>query len=106
MYTPGFAIFRKANEDYKVPDTNVTIPKGGTVMIPTIGFHYDEKFWKNPHEFDPDRFSPEEVAKRPSQCYFPFGEGPRNCNYIFYSVPFFLKSILFIMKFTIDLLST
>ncbi|CAG9806322.1 unnamed protein product [Chironomus riparius] len=79
MYTPGFAIIRQANEDYKVPDSNITIEKGQMVFIPTIGFHYDEQFWNNPTKFDPERFTQEEIAKRPPQCYFPFGEGPRNC---------------------------
>lgn len=48
-------------------------------MIPTIGFHYDETYWKNPENFDPERFTPEETAKRPNQSFLPFGEGPRNC---------------------------
>jgi len=84
MYTPGFATMRKASEDYKVPDTNITIAKGCTVFIPTVGFHYDEKYWTNPSKFDPERFTQEEIAKRPPQCYFPFGEGPRNCKYYFF----------------------
>ncbi|XP_070493934.1 uncharacterized protein [Chironomus tepperi] len=79
MYTPGFANIRQANEDYKVPNTNITMAKGSTIFIPTIGFHYDEKYWTNPMKFDPERFTQEEIAKRPPQCYFPFGEGPRNC---------------------------
>jgi cytochrome P450 len=29
--------------------------------------------------FDPDRWSPEEVAKRPRYSYFPFGGGQRAC---------------------------
>lgn len=48
-------------------------------MIPNIGFHYDDNFWKNPMEFNPDRFTAEESAKRPNLAFMPFGEGPRNC---------------------------
>lgn len=80
MYSTGFTLMRQAKEDYKVPDTNVTIKKGSNVWIPTLAFHFDERFWKDPTKFDPQRFTQEEIAKRPPQCYFPFGEGPRNCN--------------------------
>jgi cytochrome P450 len=57
----------------------VTIPKGATVFIPIIGIHFDEKYWKNPKKFDPERFTQDEIAKRPSNAYIPFGDGPRNC---------------------------
>nr|ARO50440.1 cytochrome P450 [Chironomus tentans] len=79
MYTPGFTLLRQSSEDFEVPDTNVTIKKGSSVWIPTLAFHFDERFWVNPNKFDPERFTQEEIAKRPAQCYFPFGEGPRNC---------------------------
>ncbi|XP_070493902.1 cytochrome P450 6A1-like [Chironomus tepperi] len=78
-YPPGFSILRTANEDFQVPDSKITIKKGSQVVIPTVGFHYDEQFWANPTKFDPERFSHEEIAKRPQQRYFPFGDGPRNC---------------------------
>jgi cytochrome P450 family 6 len=79
MYTPGFANIRIASNDYKIANSKHTIPKGSMVWIPTLGFHYDERYWKNPKTFDPDRFTQEEIAKRPANVYFPFGDGPRNC---------------------------
>ncbi|CAG9806317.1 unnamed protein product [Chironomus riparius] len=80
MHPPAPFAIRKAKEDYKVPDTNVIIKKNTTVWIPLQCFHYDDRYWNNPSKFDPERFTTEEVAKRPL-CYFPFGEGPRNCKY-------------------------
>ena len=32
-----------------------------------------------PMTYDYCRFTPEERAKRPLHCYFPFGTGPRTC---------------------------
>ena len=39
----------------------------------------DPTLWENPHEFDPDRFSPENMAGRDRWQYLPFGGGPRSC---------------------------
>ncbi|XP_070493897.1 cytochrome P450 6a2-like [Chironomus tepperi] len=78
MHPPAPFIIRKAKDDYKVPETDVTIKKNTTLWIPMQCFHYDDRFWSSPSKFDPERFTAEEVAKRPL-CYFPFGEGPRNC---------------------------
>lgn len=79
MYTPGFASLRKASNDYKIPGTSHVIPKDSAVWIPSIAFHYDQKYWKNPKTFDPENFSNEENLKRPPYVFLPFGEGPRNC---------------------------
>ena len=82
MNAPAPFAMRKASDDYKVPDTDIVIKKGKSVWLPMQCLQYDDRYWENPYKFDPDRFTPEEVAKRPL-CYFPFGEGPRNCNYFF-----------------------
>lgn len=79
MYTPGFIQFRKASQDYKIPNSTQIIPKDSAVWIPSIGFHYDDRFWPNPKKFDPERFTQEEIEKRSPYVYLPFGEGPRNC---------------------------
>lgn len=66
-------------KSYTLPGTNVSLNKGDVVVIPISGVMMDPEHYPNPHVFDPERFSPEEKAKRSSHLYLPFGAGPRNC---------------------------
>ncbi|XP_055530582.1 cytochrome P450 6a2-like [Wyeomyia smithii] len=79
LYPPLPWLERKAFENYKIPDSNVTIPKGMKVLIPVFAIHRDERYYPNPNRFDPNRFHPEEVGKRHLSSFLPFGEGPRVC---------------------------
>jgi cytochrome P450 len=91
---------------YHLAGTNVHLRKGDVVNIPIRGLHYDEKYYPEPHKFDPDRFLPENKQKRSPYVYLPFGSGPRNCigNY-FYKCKHYLlqyKIILFIFILSRD----
>jgi cytochrome P450 len=55
------------------------IPKGSTVLIVPWVLHRHVKLWPNPGRFDPERFSPDQVAARPRFTYLPFGGGRRIC---------------------------
>lgn len=79
MYPPVGTLVRYSQNDYDVPDTNLTIPQGIMITIPVYGIHYDPEIYPNPTKFDPDRFTSEEVQKRHPYSFLPFGEGPRNC---------------------------
>ncbi|VVC43867.1 Cytochrome P450, E-class, group I,Cytochrome P450,Cytochrome P450, conserved site [Cinara cedri] len=78
-YPPTFALFRKASQDYCVPNDSLIIEKGQKIIIPIYSLHYDAKYFPDPEIFDPHRFSPEEKSKRQSGTYLPFGDGPRIC---------------------------
>ncbi|KAJ8944237.1 hypothetical protein NQ314_009514 [Rhamnusium bicolor] len=56
-YPPLSLITRTCDEDYKVPGEEVVIEKDTRVLIPVLGIHYDEEYYKNPEVFDPERFS-------------------------------------------------
>jgi len=62
-----------------VPDDTLVIKKGTKVLIPAYAIHHDYRYYPDPETFDPERFSPEEKAKRPNGTYMPFGDGPRLC---------------------------
>ncbi|XP_061712886.1 cytochrome P450 6B2-like [Cydia pomonella] len=70
---------RKAGNDYELPGMNVKVAKDQVVIASVSGIHHDEKYYPEPEKFDPDRFSPENVADRHSFAYLPFGLGPRHC---------------------------
>jgi len=92
-------LFRQATQDYQVPDESLVIKKGQKIIIPVYSIHNDPKYYPNPDVFDPERFSPEEKAKRPSGTELPFGDGPRICigMYIRYTVVITSNSVVFLI---------
>ena len=78
-YPPVPRLERLTMADYKVPDSQLIIPKGILVCVPTYGIQHDEKYYPDPEVFDPERFSTEEKNKRHPMAFQPFGHGPRNC---------------------------
>jgi cytochrome P450 family 9 len=69
-------------KDYEIEydDKNFLIEKGKNFYIPIYGFHHDEKYFKNPEKFDPERFSDENKANIDPDTYLPFGEFSRQAN--------------------------
>ncbi len=56
------------------------IPKGTIVGVSVYALHRDRRWWDNPDQFDPTRFTDRDtVAARPSLAYIPFGAGPHRC---------------------------
>ncbi|KAJ8922879.1 hypothetical protein NQ315_007914 [Exocentrus adspersus] len=71
------AIERYASTDIDLG--NKTIPAGTNVLVSVFNLHRSEAYWKNPLEYNPDRFLPEEVSERDPYAFIPFSGGPRNC---------------------------
>ncbi|XP_063415463.1 cytochrome P450 3A6-like isoform X1 [Mytilus trossulus] len=77
LYAPGGRTGRNVEKEMIV--NGYKIPKNAEIMIPIHAIHRDPEFWEEPDKFDPERFTPENKAKRHPYCYLPFGHGPRSC---------------------------
>lgn len=56
-----------------------TIPKNTTVLIGLRSVHMDADFWKDPHEFRPERFLDENMKIKNLERLYSFGSGRRKC---------------------------
>ncbi|KRT81109.1 cytochrome P450, partial [Oryctes borbonicus] len=78
-YPPAPAYMRKCTRDYRIPGTDIIIPKNISVLIPTMAVQRDPEYYPNPDVFDPERFSEENKVMSKENAYLPFGDGPRKC---------------------------
>lgn len=58
-------------------DDNVVIPADVTVAVFIYQLHKNAKYFPNPDEFRPERFS--EGERTSAFAFVPFSAGPRNC---------------------------
>ena len=74
-----------------------TFPKDTIVILFYYGLHRDEKYWKNPDAFMPERFSKKNTDKDKPKAYYPFGAGPRLCignNFAMAEMAIFLQAMI------------
>jgi cytochrome P450 len=62
-----------------VLDEKLKIPSGCDIFICTMPIHQNPEHFPDPQAFIPERFFPENTAKRHPFAYIPFSAGPRNC---------------------------
>jgi cytochrome P450 len=77
LYPPAWAMGRYARNDFALGE--YFLPARTTVLISQFVTHRDPRFFPDPLQFDPERFSPEGKARRGKFTYFPFGAGARQC---------------------------
>ena len=77
LYPPADFLTRTALEADEIGPHRIR--KGTTVILPTYALHRNALLWDDPHGFNPNRFAPEETAKRHLFAYRPFGGGTPIC---------------------------
>ncbi|TWP53614.1 cytochrome P450 [Lentzea tibetensis] len=76
-FTPVWLLTRNTAVDCTIGGHH--IPAGADVFFSAYGVHHDPRFYPRPHDFDPDRWLPENAAGIPRHAYLPFGGGARKC---------------------------
>ena len=73
IYPVAYMNRREVQEDMKIG--GYLIHKGTSMLYSAEYVHNDERYWKEPKKFHPERFSKEEEEKRPLHSFIPFGGG-------------------------------
>ncbi|KRT84828.1 cytochrome P450, partial [Oryctes borbonicus] len=79
-YPPLGFVTKICTKAYTLPPTNdkaepYTVQPGTPVVLPLSALHYDEKYFDEPHRFDPTRFLGENKRNIEACTYMPFNEG-------------------------------
>jgi cytochrome P450 len=77
LYSPIHSISRVALTDDILGGYHIRA--GTTIYVSLYATHRLPKLWPDPHRFDPDRFTAENVERRPRFAFIPFAAGHRNC---------------------------
>jgi cytochrome P450 len=77
LYPPAWLIARKALNEYRVG--RYAVRAGQDVMLSPYVMQHDPRYFADPFDFKPERWTDEFRASLPEFAYFPFGGGPRLC---------------------------
>jgi cytochrome P450 len=77
LYPPAWIGPRRAVRTFEFE--GVTVPEGAPVNYSSYVSHRLPDVWDDPHDFRPERFTPERRAALPKGAYVPFGGGSRQC---------------------------
>lgn len=77
LYPPAWAIGRKALAPFTLGEFQ--IPAGSICIVSPFVVQRDPRWFSEPEQFDPERWTPEARDARPKFSYFPFGGGARVC---------------------------
>ena len=76
--TSLWLIGRTVNSDYAV--SKYSIRAGSSLLMSQYVIHHDSRYYKQPEQFQPDRWTQKFKNTLPRFAYFPFGGGIRGCT--------------------------
>ena len=77
MYPPAWVISRTSTKELKI--AKYTVRKYSEFIISPYLLHRNSKYFENPNEFNPNRWTEEFEKNLPRFTYIPFGVGSRFC---------------------------
>ena len=77
LYPPVWTMGRYVENDYNIGE--YTIPAGSSILMSQYVMHHDPRYYEEPEQFNPDRWTTEFKTQLPRFSYFPFGGGIRGC---------------------------
>lgn len=77
LYPPAFGVGREAIEECEIGGYRV--PAGSQLFMFQWAMQRDPRYFAEPEQFHPDRWTEEFTNQLPKYAYFPFGGGPRAC---------------------------
>jgi len=84
---------------------NYHLPANALILVFYYGVHHNPRVWDKPEVFDPERFTPERIAKQHQFAYVPFSAGPRKCaGDEFALLEATLAMVMIIQKYNVNIL--
>ncbi len=77
-YPVSLSVARQVEEPIEL-ESGETLEKGAQILILLHALHHDEGFWKDPFDFNPERWLDPEQTRRTDGHYVPFLYGRRKC---------------------------
>jgi cytochrome P450 len=102
LYPPVWTMGRSVENDYSVGE--YIIPAGASILMSQYVMHHNPRYYEEPNQFNPDRWTEEFKSHLPRFCYFPFGGGIRSIGEPFAWIEGILIIATIAQKWTMRLL--
>jgi cytochrome P450 len=77
IFPPVWVIGRETRQDCSIGGHRLR--RGAQILISQYVVHRDPRWYSDPEQFRPERWTSEMEQRLPRYAYFPFGGGPRQC---------------------------